>query len=102
MSSRLAWLEARSAGAPPALRDRVRHYVDTIPSGLDLPDALAAAAISALEVTIGADGSRSTALDLLASDALVTLALQAKAEQDPARMATFARHLRDSGARCRD
>jgi hypothetical protein len=53
----------------------------------------------ALGTTIHADGSRATALDLLASDALVTMALQAQAERDPSRLATFARQLRDAGAR---
>ncbi|HYC33936.1 MAG TPA: hypothetical protein VEB59_16720 [Gemmatimonadales bacterium] len=35
-------------------------------------------------------GDRSAALDLLAADALITLALLAQADRDPARLAEFA------------
>ena len=102
MIDRVAWLEARSEGAPAALRRRVRRYLDSIEPGGGLPEDFAAAAMRALEVTIEADGSRATALDLLAADALVTLALQAKAELDPAGLAAFARSLRAAGAQRRD
>jgi hypothetical protein len=102
MIDRVAWLEARSEGAPAALRHRVRLYFDSNSPGGGLPEDLAAAAMRALEVTMHADGSRATALDLLAADALVTMALQAKAELDPAGLAGFARWLRDAGARRRD
>ena len=102
MSDRVAWLEARSTGAPAALRHRVRQYLDSIPKGPDLPADLAAAAGRALEATIQGGGSRAAALDLLAADALVTLALQAQAEEDPAGLAAFARQLRDAEARRHD
>lgn len=43
-------------------------------------------------------GDRSVALDLLAADALVTLALLAQAQQAPERLGTFAAGLLRDGA----
>lgn len=43
-------------------------------------------------------GDRSVALDLLAADALVTLALLAQAQQAPERLGTFAAALLRDGA----
>jgi hypothetical protein len=52
--------------------------------------ALAAAAQAALGRVLSHSGDRSAALDLLAADALITLALQAQAEDAPERLEEFA------------
>lgn len=54
------------------------------------PEALAAAGRGALEEVLGHPGDRTIALDLLAADALVTLALLAQAQRNPAGLARFA------------
>jgi len=51
---------------------------------------LAAAARAALDQALASSGGRAVALDLLAADALVTLALLAQAEQAPQRLDGFA------------
>ena len=56
----------------------------------DVAAALAAAADHALESVVAHSGDRSVALDLLAADALVTLALLAQAERFPAALGAFA------------
>jgi hypothetical protein len=56
----------------------------------DVPAALAAAADAALTSVLAHPGDRSVALDLLAADALVTLALLAQAEEEPQRLDAFA------------
>lgn len=91
------WFDDRSAGAPPALRERAARYLEA-GSEPELPDRLAAAAAAALAVVLGhpKGGDRSAALDLLAADALVTLALLAKAGADPGGLAAFAARLRES------
>jgi hypothetical protein len=51
---------------------------------------LAAAARAALDQALASSGGRAVALDLLAADALVTLALLAQVEQAPERLDGFA------------
>jgi hypothetical protein len=88
-----AWLDRQTRSAPAALRARVqRHLTATgAPDATDpTPDALAAAGRRALEQVLAHTGDRTVALDLLAADALVTLALLAQAQRDPARLARFA------------
>jgi hypothetical protein len=94
MTDRVAWLEARAAAAPAALRHRVLQHLTAAPPTGDLAGDLAAAARTALDLTLREGGTRDAALDLLAADALVTLALLAGAERDPAGLAGFARQLR--------
>ena len=68
----------------------MRAYVAAVPPAGSLPGTLAQAAAAALdEVARQAEG-RGAALDLLAADALITLALLAQAEVDPARLHEFA------------
>ena len=55
-----------------------------------IPDQLAAAGRHALDRVLGRVGDRSVALDLLAADALVTLALLAQAQTAPERLGAFA------------
>lgn len=84
------WIARHTTGAPPALGERARHYAGTIVAGLPLPAALAAAATAALEAVARQPEGRGAALDLLAADALITLALLAQAETDPSRLREFA------------
>jgi hypothetical protein len=54
------------------------------------PDALARSGRKALDRVLARAGDRSVALDLLAADALVTLALLAQAQASPERLGDFA------------
>ncbi len=54
------------------------------------PEALAESGRRALDRVLTRAGDRSVALDLLAADALVTLALLAQAESQPELLADFA------------
>ena len=85
----LTWLDIRTSQAPSALRSRVRQYAE-VAGGPGLPAALASAARSALDQVVSRPGDRSVALDLLAADALITLALLAQAEAAPDRLEEFA------------
>jgi len=82
------WVDRHTTRAPAALRDRVRALVGT-GSGSP-PEAMAAAGQAALERVLSHPGDRSAALDLLAADALITLALLAQAETAPDRLEEFA------------
>jgi hypothetical protein len=98
------WVLEHTAGAPEVLRARVLDWVRT--SGPAAEDdatetVLAHAAVGALRAVLNAAPNRAAALDLLAADALVTLALLARAERDPAALVAWARQLRDAGAACR-
>lgn len=59
-------------------------------SGPTLARSLAAAGQAALDRVVAHPGDRSVALDLLAADALITLALLAQAEAAPERLEEFA------------
>lgn len=83
------WLDRHTSQAPTALRGRVREYA-LAASGPTRANALAAAGQSALARVLSHPGDRSAALDLLAADALITLALQAQAEDAPERLEEFA------------
>jgi hypothetical protein len=83
------WLTRHTSQAPTALRGRVVEYA-LAASGSTCVSALAAAAQSALARVLSHPGDRSAALDLLAADALITLALQAQAEDAPERLEEFA------------
>lgn len=83
------WLDRHTSQAPPALRARVTEYA--LADGADTGAAtLAAAGRSALSRVLSHPGDRSAALDLLAADALITLALQAQAQDAPERLEEFA------------
>lgn len=87
-----AWLERHTAQAPPALRQRVREraLAEAAASDAAIAELLAAAGIRLLEAVVQHEGDRTVALDLLAADALVTLALLARAEAAPAELGAFA------------
>jgi Flp pilus assembly protein CpaB len=84
-----AWLDRHTSQAPPALRVRVIEYA-LAASGDSLSALLAAAGQAALTRVLSHSGDRSAALDLLAADALITLALRAQAEESPERLQEFA------------
>ena len=76
------WLDLHTSQAPPALRARVRQYA-LLAAGASLPQLLASAGQTALDQVLSHPGDRTAALDLLAADALITLALLAQAETNP-------------------
>ena len=71
MTDPVVWFVDRTAGAPGALGARARHYLEAVPVA----------------------GSRAAALDLLAADGLITLALLAQAEDRPEALGDFASSL---------
>ncbi|HEX6407651.1 MAG TPA: hypothetical protein VFZ90_10740 [Gemmatimonadales bacterium] len=83
------WVDRHTVAAPPALRARVRQYLSTSTKE-PLPNQLAVAADSALARVLSHPGDRSVALDLLAADALITLALLAQAQTAPEQLEEFA------------
>jgi hypothetical protein len=83
------WLDRHTSQAPAALRARVRQYA-LDGSDTSLPHRLAAAGQTALVRVLAHPGDRSAALDLLAADALITLALLAQAQTGPERLEEFA------------
>lgn len=93
------WVDGRTAGAPPGLRDRVLAWVARTEVGsVSPPTRLAEAGRAALAAALRAGEGRAVARDLLAADALVTLALLAQADADPRQLGGFARGVRSSGA----
>ncbi len=75
------------------MRDRVAHYWANRQGPESFPERLAAVARTALEEVLSRPGDRSVALDLLAADALVTLALKAQASLAPEGLDRFAAEL---------
>lgn len=94
------WFQEASRGAPSALRDRAAALLAN-PPGPDPAEWLLAGALAALGRTLRQRGDRSVALDLLAADALVTLALAVVAEREPDRLAVFAARVRRAAAELR-
>ncbi len=88
-----AWFAAQLNGAPQELAARARDFVAASGGAVDA-DALAAAGRRALDRAVGSAPDRRAALDLLAADALVTLALAAAVESAPDRLVAFASALR--------
>ncbi|HSJ74700.1 MAG TPA: hypothetical protein VK899_00685 [Gemmatimonadales bacterium] len=84
-----SWVDRHTVAAPAALRVRVRQYLSTSASE-PRPNELAVAADSALARVLDHPGDRSVALDLLAADALITLALLAQAQTAPDQLEEFA------------
>jgi hypothetical protein len=82
------WLDRHTRLAPSVLRSRVLEYAAA--AGGDDPTSLAQAARRALDQVVTHPGDRTIALDLLAADALITLALLAEAQQRPERLGEFA------------
>lgn len=84
------WLDRHTARAPADLRARVREHALAARPGEPLPVALAAAGREALDRVVAHPGDRSVALELLAADALITLALLAQAQSAPGALGAFA------------
>ncbi|MEO8294177.1 MAG: hypothetical protein ABI613_01600 [Gemmatimonadota bacterium] len=88
------WLEQHTGEAPLALRDRVRLHLRTVARSGSVAESLSQASRVALDAVAAAPGGgRAIALDLLAADALITLALLAQAESSPALLQEFAASL---------
>lgn len=87
------WVASHTAGAPTRLRDQVVSHFNAAPAG-SLTSRLAHAGDAALRAATTAGRGRGTALDLLAADALITLALLATAQRDPAALTDTAVALR--------
>jgi hypothetical protein len=68
----------------------VRHHVEGAEPDSITPEALARSGRRALDRVLARAGDRSVALDLLAADALVTLALLAQVQSSPERLGEFA------------
>jgi hypothetical protein len=83
------WLDQHTADAPSALRARVQQYAKS-ENASSLPSHLSSAARAALTRVLAHPGDRSVALDLLAADALITLALLAQAQTAPEQLEEFA------------
>jgi hypothetical protein len=86
------WLNTHTSQAPVALQTRVKQYALQATGG-SIPHVLAAAGQMALDQVLTHPGDRSAALDLLAADALITLALLAQAESSPHDLEEFATQL---------
>ena len=87
------WLVARTARGPDALRERVFEHAAAVSEGNSTAEQLALAAERVLAIVEEHPGDRSIALDLLAADALITLALLAQAESAPEALGQFAEGL---------
>jgi len=92
LNSPSEWFARHTSHAPPVLRERVLACAGGSPA---TPAALASAARRALARVLASPGDRAAALDLLAADGLITLALLAQAETDPAALGAFAASLLD-------
>jgi hypothetical protein len=87
------WLTRRTDGAPAVLRERILTYGGDVHPGSGGAESLARTAWTVVRQVAESSGDRSVALDLLAADALITLALLAEAEAQPAGLSEFAGRL---------
>ncbi len=86
-----AWLEGRLSDAPASLREAVlRAWQAADDAGAE---RCARAALRLLEQVERLATDRSVAVELLAADALLTLACEHVAEFEPERLAEFARSI---------
>lgn len=89
------WIRERLPQAPPRL---VAAMVAALPARAESDaDALAEGALALLRSVAGGAGGREDALPLLAADALLTHAFQARAEADPDGVEAFAGHWGGAG-----
>ncbi len=89
MSVDADWLRQHTSNSPALLQARVQQYA-AVASAPTLAGALSEAAEAALSRVLSHPGDRSIALDLLAADALITLALLAQAQTAPDQLEEFA------------
>jgi hypothetical protein len=83
------WLLQHTRNSPSLLRARVQQYAGAA-QGPTIAATLSSAAGAALTHVLSHPGDRSIALDLLAADALITLALLAQAQTAPEQLEDFA------------
>ncbi len=88
-----SWLVAHTSRGPAALRARVLEHAEAVVESGPRAEHLALAAERVLAIVEEHPGDRSVALDLLAADALITLALLAEAETAPEGLGEFAEQL---------
>lgn len=91
------WLDRHTSQAPAALRARVREHALAAGGTTASAETIAEAGRRALDLVVDHPGDRSVALDLLAADALITLALLAQAQTAPGRLGEFAAAALGSG-----
>lgn len=85
------WLDRHTRKAPAALAACVRRHLQAVADTGSEAEILARAGSHALKfVAAHPEGDRSIALDLLAADALITLALLAQAQAAPGALEEFA------------
>ncbi|HET9294327.1 MAG TPA: hypothetical protein VFO06_08545 [Gemmatimonadales bacterium] len=84
------WVLHHISAGPARLRTRVLECWEAAPSAAPLAERLAEAGRRALAGVVAHPGDREAALDLLAADALITLALLARAEAEPEELGEFA------------
>lgn len=89
-----SWLADRLDEGPVELAARARDILRMVRGDRPLPERLGQASRVALDRAMEGGRDRRAALDLLAADTLVTLALAAQVDLDPAGLAEFARRLR--------
>lgn len=87
------WLADRTARGPAALRARVLEHAAAVGDAASPAERIALAAERVLAIVEEHPGDRTIALDLLAADALITLALLAQAEESPEGLLQFAGNL---------
>jgi len=92
------WLARSASGAPAELVDRASAWLARTEQAGSASEQLARAGRAALQAAIDSTEGRPAAADLLAADALVTLALEARAAEDPAGLGAFAARVRRDGA----
>ena len=92
------WLASSASGAPAELVARASEWLALVPASGNAAHDLAGAGRMALGAVIDSAGGRPAAADLLAADALVTLALEARAAEDPSSLGEFAANVRHAGA----
>ncbi|MEP6590109.1 MAG: hypothetical protein ABJC19_02895 [Gemmatimonadota bacterium] len=81
------------------MRARALAHLGMVDAPGSLPECLADAGSAALRAAVAAGDDRRAALDLLAADALITLAMLASAEQSPTSLEADAAALRLGTAR---
>jgi len=92
------WLASSAPGAPAELVERASAWLASTDVSGSASEQLARAGRAALQAAIDSSAGRPAAADLLAADALITLALEARAVEDPASLGAFAAQVRRDGA----
>jgi hypothetical protein len=89
----MRFLETRTARGPTMLRERVLEHARVPSEATTIAEHLSLVAERVLAIVEEHPGDRTIALDLLAADALITLALLARSESAPELLGAFAEGL---------